>query len=635
MIQQQFRNHYLHVEDDDVIGLEEYTKTLLTELEKDDERCCVVSVVGVGGLGKTTLAKKIYKHDTIMNRFHCRGWCSISQQLNLRDVLLEIIKKIMNPNSNELKDLDDKELIEKLYKYLQDKRYFIVVDDLWSFKDWNTLSLAFPNGMRGSKVLLTTRNKRVASQADPWSFKLEPRLLSIEDNSWELLCKKAFPKDVRDTKCYPAGLEKLGREMVHKCGGLPLAICVLGGLLATKKSKKEWEHINKDIPSNINEGKNGGVMGILALSYNDLPIHLKPCFLYFGLFPQDYAIPRKKLIQLWIAEGFIPNTSANTSLTMEDIGKNQYVAELIERCMIQADKVHIYTKTVKVCRIHDLMRDLCLSKAKETNFLDIYNHRIDDITPDSSNTDACKRLRRYALHINDRRQRYDEFYFNNAACSLRTLLIEIPYGSYLMPVKYENIRLLRVLDLVSRSLIRALSLRIDSHEKFNNSIIDSLSCCHNLHRLELDGRLDVLNPNNNYPLNLSKLKLNSSRLKEDPMETLQHLPNLRFLGMEDAYTGEEMVCSTKGFPQLQVLRISECHKLKKWTVDQGGMPHLKELKLNCLLRLSMLPEGLRFITTLKKLNIVGSSLEHRVVREVGEDWYKVQHIPSITFIPEG
>ncbi|MCL7036722.1 hypothetical protein MKW94_023462 [Papaver nudicaule] len=141
MLQQHLRNHYPHVEEDDVIGFEEHTKTLLTELVKDEERRCVVSVVGVGGLGKSTLAKKIYKHATVVSHFDCRAWISISQQLNLKDALLQIIKKCMNGDElSIIKKLDERDLVEKLYHYLQDKRYFIVMDDLWSPEDWNTLS---------------------------------------------------------------------------------------------------------------------------------------------------------------------------------------------------------------------------------------------------------------------------------------------------------------------------------------------------------------------------------------------------------------------------------------------------------------------------------------------------------------
>ncbi|KAI3854326.1 hypothetical protein MKX03_012788 [Papaver bracteatum] len=119
------------------------------------------------------------------------------------------------------------------------------------------------------------------------------------------------------------------------------------------------------------------------------------------------------------------------------------------------------------------------------------------------------------------------------------------------------------------------------------------------------------------------------------METLQYLPNLKLLELLHwAFKGEEMVCSTKGFPQLQVLHIRWMDQLKKWTIHQGGMPCLKELTLGWLKELSMLPEGLRFITTLKKLTIGYDTrtIKERVVREVGEDWYKVQHIPSLLIV---
>ncbi|KAI3957597.1 hypothetical protein MKW92_027761 [Papaver armeniacum] len=754
------RNYYPHVQDEDVTGLEEHAKTLLAELLKDEERRCVVSIVGVGGLGKTTLAKKVFKQDIVTRHFDCHAWCSISQQLNMRDVLLELIKKFMNPNKDELSTMSDRKLVEKLSGYLQDKKYFIVVDDLWSFQDWSMICPAFPKGKRGSKILLTTRNKEVASQADPWSLQLEPQLLN-EEESWELLCKKAFPKATRDTNSYPANLEKLGREMVRKCGGLPLAICALGGILSTKREDiKEWRYVHRDVASNIN----GGVMGILALSYNDLPVHLKPCFLYLGLFPEDHAIPRKTLIQLWIAEGFIPHRKEDAHGTMEEAGKRQYYGELIQRCMIQVDKDPA-PRQGKTCRMHDLMRDLCLLKGKELNFLDIYDHRIDGTTFNSSS----RRLRRYAINPNDELRFGVDFHFNNSGSALRTLLVQ---NSYFNPrgslIKYQHIKLLRVLDLgnirlyknkielifelihlryleigdllfhpwdllrkifpsdkipssignlrnlqtlklngeimlpetisnlvqlrhlesswrsfqisgtgkwirkgcfgklsklqnlsvryASRSethvLIHEISnkkssssssfeedqyhenpirvLEIWCNDEFDSKIFDSLSCCHNLHRLVLHGRLDGLNLHK-YPPNLSKLTLSWSHLEKDPMETLQHLPNLKLLELSWAFEGEEMVCSTKGFPQLQVLHLYYMVQLKKWTIDKGGMPCLKELTLGGLVNLSMLPEGLRFVTTLKKLRIGYDmpTIKERIVREVGEDWYKVQHIPSL------
>ncbi|KAI3955245.1 hypothetical protein MKW98_020878 [Papaver atlanticum] len=741
MIQHPQRNRYPHFEDNDVIGFGEHTKTLLIELMKDEERRRVISIIGVGGLGKTTLTKNLYRHQTVKSRFDCCGWGSVSQQLNTKDVLGEILKCMSLP-IDELQ-MDEGDLMEKLYNHLQDKRYFVVLDDVWKVNHWNTLSPAFPTGKRGSKILLTTRNKEVALHADPWSLHFEPQFLN-DDDSWELLCKKAFPKEKSDAHGYPTGLEKLGREMVRKCGGLPLGIC------------EQWELVHKDVISYINRGEDGGVNAILALSYHDLPSHLKPCFLYLGLFPKDYAIPRKKLIQLWVAEGFISHTEENILVTMEDIGKNQYLAELTQRCMIQLGNEFILEESEfgSICRVHDLMRDLCLSKAKEINFLNIFNpqHRTagDVRISHPVITDSCRRVRRYPTYFNGNNDsdRYD-ISFNKSDCTIRTLIVaasSYKWGFCIEPINYQNIKLLRVLDLgdvkkhktgltkavsklihlrylslgylsgISSSIgnlqnlqtlklygykgslpettsklvqlrhldlgcgsldqkfriknltnlqtidsilagewirkgcfeklsnLRKLSvwdtsrlqtdiivdevvrkrsslssfssssddqyqnpirsLLIYTKEEIPNSIFDSLSCCRNLHTLDLTGRVEIVSLQK-YPPNLTKLSLSRSFFMEDPMATLQYLPKLRNLKLDWCeYEGEKMVCSSQGFPQLQYLSLQLIKNVKEWRIDQG----------------------LRFITTLKELKIEFMSwVTKRVVEGVGEDWYKVQY----------
>jgi hypothetical protein len=162
--------------------------------------------------------------------------------------------------------------------------------------------------------------------------------------------------------------------MVAKCAGLPLAIIVLGGLLATKETVNEWEMIHKHITSYLIRGevleRQSRINEVLDLSYHDLPYQLKPCFLYLSQFPEDFEIPKNKLIQLWMAEGFISSQyETERDERMEDVAES-YLGRLISRCMVQVGQIGS-TGKIKTCRLHDVMRDMCLSKAKEEHFLSV------------------------------------------------------------------------------------------------------------------------------------------------------------------------------------------------------------------------------------------------------------------------
>ncbi|XP_042515278.1 putative disease resistance protein At1g50180 [Macadamia integrifolia] len=319
-MQRQLRQSYPHYDDEDVIGIQDNIKVLVAELIKK-EGPHLVSIVGMGGLGKTTLAKKVYNHDAVKRYFDCCAWSFISQQFQGRTILQEIIRKVCNEIEHE--NLNDGEMKEKLYKLLEDKCYL----------------------------------------------------------SWELFCKKDFLwKNVASsssTLYHPEAekKKKLGRDMIKKCGGLPLAVVVLRGLLGTKKSIHEWEMVAKDITKYLNRveqrQEQHGVSGILSLSYHDLPSYIKPCFLYLGLYLEDSEIHKKVLIQMWIAEGFLQQYNGLETMSKEEIGE-KYLLELINRSMVQPDEMSFHGK-LKTCRLHDLMRDLCLQKAKEENFLSTFD----------------------------------------------------------------------------------------------------------------------------------------------------------------------------------------------------------------------------------------------------------------------
>ncbi|XP_042502566.1 putative disease resistance RPP13-like protein 3 [Macadamia integrifolia] len=368
------------VEDFFVIGFQEeekeIVKKLLTPIELAQEPCptVVVSIVGMGGSGKTTLARKIYKRNDVMNHFQTRAWISISQQYRIKDLLLVIIEQIkpLTPKEKDLDSLNVESLIHILSSHLRETTFLIVFDDLWRFQDWDMLKQALPLQGEGyqSRVLVTSRNEIVAIYANPSTTPYFQRLLN-EDESWELFQAKVMGS--KDVGC-PEDLEDLGRRIVHKCHGLPLAIVVLGGLLSIReRTHIAWSKVLDSVNWELNQNERS-CQQVLALSYTDLQDHLKPCFLYLGLFPEKYEIKRYRLIWLWVAEGFIEPRERST---MEDVA-GDYIEELIQRSMIQPTS-RSYDGRVTSCRIHDLVRDLAISKAKEERFLEV--HGSDNLIP--------------------------------------------------------------------------------------------------------------------------------------------------------------------------------------------------------------------------------------------------------------
>ncbi|GLT70824.1 hypothetical protein SLA2020_428810 [Shorea laevis] len=306
----------------------------------------------MGGLGKTTMAKVVYHHGDIRRHFEGFAWAYVSQQCKRRDVWGGILLKLIIPSREEREEIlrmRDEDLATKLFKVQKERKCLIVIDDIWSTEAWSTLSAAFlSQTASGSKMLLTTRNKEVALIADQEGFVHEPDCLN-EEKSWELFQRKAFPRrgdsDFRINK----DREKVGREMVGSCAGLPLAIVVLGGLFATEETMSEWDMVNRNIKSYLARTKG------------------------HEQFPEDFDIPTKKLVQQWVAEGFVfSQDGIEGDETMEDVAEG-HLHSLIKRCMVQLG-VKGSTRTIKTCCLHDLMCDLCLLKARQESFMDIISH---------------------------------------------------------------------------------------------------------------------------------------------------------------------------------------------------------------------------------------------------------------------
>ncbi|XP_031258658.1 putative disease resistance RPP13-like protein 3 [Pistacia vera] len=330
-----------------VVGYEDETNELLAKLLADEPRRWVISIWGTGGLGKTTLAGKLYKNSEIKKKFRC-AWVSVSQDYNNEDLLRRIIKSFAF-SAKELDRMSEEDLERYLHKCLQKYSYLLVIDDVWHKEAWASLKRAFPDNKMGSRVIITTRYKDVAERSDERTHVHELRFLK-PDESWQLFCEKTFWNLNIDK-----GLEKLGREMVEKCRGLPLAIVVLGGLLSTKKPQ-EWHSVRDNIWQNLSKDSLD-ITYLFSLSFKDLPYQLKLCFLYLSHFPEDSEINTDKLTRLWVADGYIPHDEE----TMEDVAYS-YLYELINRSLVHKEKMRL--RTVMTCRVHDLLRDFAIQKGK-------------------------------------------------------------------------------------------------------------------------------------------------------------------------------------------------------------------------------------------------------------------------------
>ncbi|XP_048139901.1 disease resistance protein RPP8-like [Rhodamnia argentea] len=398
--------------EEDIVGREDNINMLVEELLKVRKQHRVVFIWGMGGLGKTTLAKKVFTHDKVRNHFEGFAWACVSQEYHVTDILVGILVKLIPDQRERVLQMRYDELFVTLYKKQQEKRCIVVLDDIWTKQAWDGLRAAFPVENTRSKLLITTRNREVAELIDPHGFFHQPECLSARD-SWELLKKRVYP----DTKELVLGLSSdgprvgqdtvagqavkstsrqletegqirviienmktLGDELLKKCGGLPLAINVLGGLLAVN----DWETVYRNINSHFRDKSD--VLKVLALSYDDLPWYLKTCFLYLGSFPTDEEISKTEVLQMWIAEGFVsPDAYNERENTAEDVAE-QYLMELVSRGMVQAQ--FNWSGKIKTCRLHDLMWDLCVSTARQERFLSIFNIQQDDAIEDYSSSMA-------------------------------------------------------------------------------------------------------------------------------------------------------------------------------------------------------------------------------------------------------
>ncbi|XP_037461596.1 disease resistance protein RPM1-like [Triticum dicoccoides] len=534
--------------DEDLVGVEKKREILELWLAGDDLQCSVIALHGMGGLGKTALAANVYKNER--ENFECHAWVSISQTYSKEDVFQKIGKELSRGKASVLSNTTDMDITcleEKLKEFLEQKKYLIILDDIWTPETLADLSRVLIHSGKGSRLIFTTREHHVATLA-PRGHILTLEALA-EDKAWDLFCKKAFPWDTNH-EC-PAELKPLSKKIVSRCKGLPLVIVLVGSLLrARENTVGEWRRINDQLSWElINTQSLGHVRNVLHLSFIYLPTHLKSCFLYCSLFPEDYLFRRKKLVRLLIAEGFIEERGEST---LEEVAEG-YLKELIDRSMLQLVEKNTFGR-IKGFRMHDILRELAVDLCKKNCFGVAYE-------------DKCERslesdVRRLVLHkLKDNHQPISSMY------QLRTLITldkSIP-SSTLLPPLCEKSRYMTVLELSGLAI---------------EKIPDAIGDLFNLRHLGLRGsKVKMLPRSVEKLLNMLTLDLCRTDIHELPTGIVK-LKKLRHLFAEKTVdpNGREFkwrsgVCINSGLGNLTNLQT-----LQALEAQDESVRHLGELR---------------------------------------------------------
>ncbi|XP_019157668.1 PREDICTED: putative late blight resistance protein homolog R1B-14 [Ipomoea nil] len=357
--------HHNLAAENEMIGCEDQLQRISEllidkQLSKNRE---VVAVTGMGGIGKTTLARTVYEDSEIKSFFDISAWTVVSHQHNKKEILLRLLGCIV-PLTSEIYKKDDGELADQLRKSLMGQRYLIVVDDIWNTKAWDDIQGCFPDNMNSSRILMTTRHDEVAKYVDSsgqlGKFTHLMRFLH-PDESWKLFSLKVSgEKDFNRS-----GFAEIGKNIVKECQGLPLSIVVIAGLLAKLIESKQWRDVADNVRSLDRVDPSKTCSRVLSLSYSYLPGHLKACFLYFGVFPEDSDILVGKLAKLWAAEGFL---MSGKNMSLEEVSVI-YLFDLISRSLVQVN-TRSFDGKIKSCKLHDLLHEICVREARKENLMD-------------------------------------------------------------------------------------------------------------------------------------------------------------------------------------------------------------------------------------------------------------------------
>ncbi|VAI82465.1 unnamed protein product [Triticum turgidum subsp. durum] len=561
----------LHKDVGELVGLDhtrdELIKTLICADGSSKEQLKTISIVGVGGLGKTTLTKAVY--EKIKTQFDCVAFVPVGQNPDIKKVFKDLLYGLDNEKFSDI------------------HRYLIVIDDIWEEEIWRCIDCALYKNKLHSRVITTTRNVSVSkaclSSSDDTIHKMKP--LSDED-SQILFHRRIFRSE---EKC-PEDLQVVSRDILKKCGGVPLAIITIASLLVSNQRVKpnhDWMDVYNSMGHGVTQSDIAKDMNrILSLSYYDLPSYLKPCLLYLSIFPEDFEIERDFLIWRWLAEGFIQRDKGETSLF--EIGET-YFNELMNRSLIQPAKIN-EEGTVVTCRIHDMVLDLICSLSSEENFTSI----LDNAEWHALNLQ--RKLRRLSLH-NIKAKVQNHQFDSTSLSKVRTFAVFSPVTCDWLP-SLSSFQFLRVLDLGncgSRKSSSGISIKYVGnliHLRYlglRSADIDELPMdIGNLHLLQI---MDILNTGiEELPASVVQLRnliclyvdsrvrlpkgmgnltslevLDYVRVSSSPhiVKELSHLTEVRTLEIDWANMDEDLI-------DVLIKSLGNLHKLQNLCIDNGG-----------------------------------------------------------------